>query len=356
MAMSSARHRWLALAAGLSVSSCQCPPTGSRAHSLVGDPPLAAGEHPLASDGDAVALTQTTLPGIVLVGGEGRNGNCLRNEVFMGSGTIDLGDRIEDKLICPSEVAAFTGGQAVELDGTPTWSHDSKKPLEMTMRVPVSVPIRLYVPSVWPEAQKAKVELDLATTLAAENRAGLVFAAPSSVTYSSAEAAIVGSGCGGVANLVLNGPASGLYDASVINVYYVYNSEGWSGANCYLVPLTTGTTAPVAENVIYISIWRRAVTTLTHELAHSLGMRGAVTHTNGLTGFTSKNLLMSGLDLSTTNAQDHFSLGQVYRMSLDKLTWLNHGAAPVRSGTNRTCQNSPLRASNEPCPRLALDP
>jgi hypothetical protein len=358
MAMSSAGHRCLALAAGVYLSSCQCPPTGSRVHSLAADPSLAS-EGPPASDGDAVALTQTTLPGVVLVGGEGRNGNCLRNEVFEGSGTIDLGDRIQDKLNCPSEVAAFTGGQAVELDGTPTWSHDSKQPLEMTMRVPVSVPIRLYVPSSWPEAQKAKVELDLATTLAAQNRAGLVFVAPSSVPYSSAQATIIGTGCSGVANLTLNGPPS-LYDPNVINVYYVYNSEGWSGYNCHEVPLTAVTTGPVAENVIFISIWRRAVTTLTHELGHALGLRGAVAHANGLAGFTTKNLLMSGVDLNTMAAQDHLSLGQVYRMSLDKQSWLNHtrpnGAAAIRSGTSRACQNSEFRASNEPCPRLALEP
>ena len=279
----------------------------------------------------------------------------------MGSGTINLGDRIEDKVICPSEVTAFTGGQAVELDGTPTWSHDLTDPLEMTMRAPLSVPIRLYVPSGWAEPQKARDELNLATTLAAQNRAGLVFAAPSSVTYSPAQATIIGTGCGGVANLTLNGPASGLYDPNVINVYYVYNSEGWAGYNCHVVPLpTAATTGSVADNVIFISIWYRAVTTLTHELAHSLGMRGAVAHVNGLAGFTTKNLLMSGVDLNTTAAQDHLSLGQVYRMSLDKLSWLNHtrpnGAAPIRSGTSRVCQNSPLRAPNEPCPRLALDP
>ncbi len=364
MAMSATVRRWLALAGSFCLSSCQDSTAGSMVRSLVADPPLAArSERTSMNDDDAIALSPSNVPGVVVVGGKGRN-TCLRNKVFRGSGTIDLDDRIEAKASCPSEVAAFSRSRGVELNVAPAWSHSVTNPLPVTMKPPVSVPIRLYVPSVWPDAQKAEVELNLARTLAAQNRAGLVFAAPSSVPYSSAEATIIGTGCGGVANLTLNGPPDSLYDPNVINVYYIYAIDGSSaimGYNCHVVPLpTAATTGSVADNVIFISIWYRAVTTLTHELAHSLGMRGEVAHANGLDGFTTKNLLMSGLDLNTTAAQDHLSLGQVYRMSLDELSWLNHtrpnGTAAIRSGTSRACQNSPLRATNEPCPELVLDP
>jgi len=349
--MRTGRHGWRALAGSLCLSAaCQCGSTGT--------PTTTA----LADDNDRVALGAAAGPAVVEVDGEGRGPKCLRNQVFQGSGTIDLNDRIENKVSCPSEVAAFSRSRAIELNGAPAWSHDATKPLQLTMPPPVTVALRLYVPSAMPlAAQAAKDEMDLATALVAENRGGLAFSNPAPVVYSPAQGTMIGNGCGNVANLVAAGPA--LYDPAAINVYYVSvidQSNVYMGYDCYEWPMVFGGASAIAENVIYISIYNRAPTTLTHELGHALALRDNVGHTNGIAGFTTLNLMLSGISWGQQAAQHHFSLGQGYRMSLDRLSWLNHprpnGGPAVRAGANRGCQLTALRATGDPCPTLVLDP
>ena len=343
------------LAAGLCILlGCRCSPSTN----------TIASSGAASSDGnDAVAIRGSIDPAVLAVDGQGMN-TCLGDELFEGSGTIDLKDRIEGTSGCPTEVVAFTGDRAVELDGTPVWSHDPAKPVELTLKPPVGVELRFYVPSGAPQVeQDAQDEMDLATALFAKNRAGLVFTSPSTMAYSPAQKAVIGDGCDVAASLVIAGAGTGLYDPDRINVYYVNrinSSDSYLGYNCYQKPIAVGGMSALGENVIYISIDNRAPTTLTHELGHALGLRDKAGHTNGVAGFTKRNLMLSGISLADQAAQDHLSLGQGYRMSLDRLSWLNHsrpsGAAPVRAGDSRSCQTAVMPALGDPCPALVLDP
>jgi hypothetical protein len=203
--------------------------------------------------------------------------------------------------------------------------------------------------------------MDEANGLYAMNRAGIVFKSLSTLAYSPTQGTVIGEGCVNAAGLAQAGAS--LYDPGAINVYYVSKVDGSNylfGYNCYAKSIVVGGSNAIAENIIYLSLASRPTTTLAHELGHALGLRGSVGHTFGVPGFTNRNLMMSGLDLATQNLQDHFSLGQGYRMSLDQLSWLNHtrpnGAAPIRTGDDRPCQLTVAATASDPCPPLALDP
>jgi len=313
-------------------------------------------------DNDRVAIQGGANPSVLAVDGRGRT-KCLASELFEGTGIIDLNDRIESPTGCSTEIVAFSSDRAVELKAAPKWTHDPSNPVTLAVKPPVEVELRFYVPQGVPGvATEAQDEMDEATALYAMNRAGIAFKSLSTVAYSPAQAVLIGNGCGGGNAAGLAKAGASLYDPGVINVYYV-SQINWSnylfGYNCYLESIVVGGSNAIGENIIFLSLASRPPTTLAHELGHALGLRGKVGHTYGVPGFTNRNLMMSGISFNAQALQDHFSLGQGYRMSLDRLSWLNHarpsGAAPIRAGDNRPCQLTVAAATGDFCPPLALD-
>jgi hypothetical protein len=139
-------------------------------------------------------------------------------------------------------------------------------------------------------------------------------------------------------------------------VYYV-NKAIWKGLYCE----RSGTGEPV------IFIDQRSLTTaLTHEVGHALALiQPSDGHTNGLSGFTSANLMWTGLDDTASRGRSQFTLGQTFRMNADSATsWLYHAVTGCGTATAcplvrpRTeiwlgCQTDPDTAS--PCPALVTD-
>jgi len=330
------------------VSACTC--SSSTTSSAPGD------------DNDRVAIQGGASPSVLAVDGKGRT-KCLASELFAGTGVIDLKDRVESAPGCSTEIVAFSSDRAVELKAAPGWTHNPSKPVTLAVKPPVEVELRFYVPQGVPgAATEAQEEMDEATALYAMNRTGIAFKSLSTVAYSPAQAVLIGDRCGGGNAAGLAKAGASLYDPGVINVYYVSQidqSINLFGYNCYLESIVVGGSNAIGENIIFLSLARRAPTTLAHELGHALGLRGNVGHTYGVPGFTIRNLMMSGIDLNLQALQDHFSLGQGYRMSLDRLSWLNHtrpsGAAPIRAGDSRPCQLTVAAATGDFCPPLALD-
>jgi hypothetical protein len=346
-------------------SSCQCPDffSGGKGGEVSSGSASPAGGGPLTSDpatadgNDRVsAVGNGPAPSVVVaLNGKGRT-TCYFGKIFQGSGPIDLNDRIESPATCASGVAAFARDRAAQLDPTPAWSHDPARPLQLTMQSTVDVPIHFYVPQGSGLDQDAKDEMDIATGLYAANRAGIRFSPAGITEYAGTP---VATACDDAATLVTK---PDMYDPETINVYYVTQvnyADMYLGYNCFEQALSVGGATTTGENIILLAAHRTS-TTLAHELGHALGLRLLVGHTSTAGGFTTKNLMMGGISWADEDAQDHFSVGQVYRMSFDQSSWINHGratqVATIRVGPTRSCQKTPLGAIGDECPKLVLDP
>lgn len=344
------------------VGACRCfdgsgPDNGRPA----GGGPTGAGpstsEEAAPGDGNDHVAIPGPGPSVVVLNGKGRTA-CYFGKLFEGPGTIDLQDRIESPSDCSSSVAAFARDRAAQLDVAPAWSHDPAHPLQLTFQPAEIVPIQFYVPQGSGLDQDAKDEMDIATGLYRANRAGIEFSlAGSGVKHYTGTP--VAAKCADMAALV----TAGMYDPAVINVYYVPQVNGADahlGYNCFQDAITAGGVVSKAENVIFLA-FHRASTTLAHELGHALGLRLLVGHTTTAGGFTTKNLMMGFISWEEQDVQDHFSLGQVYRMSLDGSSWINHPpptpsvTASIRKGATRTCQPTPTGVTGDQCPPLVLD-
>ena len=354
-----ARPRWSALTLTLAlVGACPCPDgstAAGRAYSGVrnaaggdGPAPAAAGE-----DNDRIALINGPTQSVVSLNGKGRT-LCYFGKLIPGAGTIDLQDRMESPSTCASSVAAFASDRAAQLAVAPPWTHDPAHPLELHMQPTVVVPIHFYMPQGW-DPQDASDEMDTATGLYAINRVGVRFV-PAGVTFYTGPA--VASSCSGVGALV----TAGMYDPLTINVYYVQQVNGadtFLGYNCFAFPLTVQGIAATGENIIFLASHRLS-TTLAHELGHALGLRLLVGHTSTAGGFTNKNLMMGAVTWVEQAAQNHFSLGQAYRMSFDRSSWINHPSptktVSIRTGVTRACQATQAGVMGDECPPLVLDP
>jgi len=186
------------------------------------------------------------------------------------------------------------------------------------------------------------------------NRVGIIFRT-ARLTPSSAitpqQVATIGDWCDATALAALATAGAPLYDPTLINVYFIPGTPGgWRGWNCWEQGF---------QNVIYISIAGDSPSALAHELGHALALRdpGPLTgHTGVVTtpkinGFVSQNIMWTGLNDQEALAQRHFSIGQSYRMNLDKTSWVNKVVAGrVVRGCHPTVPEDSI-----PCPMLALD-
>jgi hypothetical protein len=135
---------------------------------------------------------------------------------------------------------------------------------------------------------------------------------------------------------------SAVYDASRINVYFVFyygNNPGLTPArNCWIES---------HPEIAFISWGNPNVTdpTLVHELGHALGLihpNGVGGHTDFTAGFDAFNLMASNTDVT------NISVGQLYALNFSSDSWLN------RSGSGsvvRTCADT---WAATPCPSLKM--
>lgn len=299
-----------------------------------------------------------TLPGtgdaVVVSRGGATGGTCVYDLLRKGRGTLEIGQVIPI-VGCASDVLLFAQGKAISV--TPhAWvtGTDQVQLSSPGSRVQVEYSMAL-VAKGGTAAQQAGRDTVNAIRLFNENRTGLTFHASRIIlrkNLSSADVATIGEGCDKAAldNLATH---TNLYDAKRLNVYFVPGLTGWRGRTCFTVGY---------PNVIYISIAGDSPATLAHELGHALGLQDSFNHKLGHTGavstqrikgFVYQNIMWTGLYDQQAQEQRHLSIGQGYRMNMDKLSWvIRGGVVPGRLGL--ACH--PIVPEDSiPCPLLALD-
>ncbi|HEX3235801.1 MAG TPA: hypothetical protein VHR41_16510 [Gemmatimonadales bacterium] len=310
------------------------------------------------SVGDQVILP-TTLPGtgdaVVVVQG-GVTGGCVYDLLRKGRGTITFGQLVPGAG-CSSEVILFAQGRAMRAT-QPLWTtaDDQVTLLSPPTRPRVEFNMVLVAPGDL-AAQQAGRDTLRAISVFNRNRVGLSFRTTSvtpSSALASAQKTMIGDRCDATALANLATAGTPLYDSKRLNVYFVPGTPGgFRGRNCFTVGF---------PNVIYISIAGDSPGTLAHEFGHALALQDSPGHSNGHTGvmstpkiqgFVYQNLMWTGLYDQEALAQRHFSIGQAYRMNMDKTSWvIRVGLVPGRVG--RTCHPS-VAEDSIPCPKLALD-
>jgi hypothetical protein len=312
-----------------------------------------------SSIGDQV--TVPTLPGtgdpVVVVRG-GVSGSCVYDRLKKGRGTIVIGQLVPSAGCASSDVLLFAHGRA--MSATPQLWTTGDDPVMLPSppnRVPVEFNMVLAAPGGLAALQAGRDTLR-AIGLFNRNRVGILFHANTVIDSSElkhGDSTTIGAppcDSTGMADLAKAGPP--IYDPNRLNVYFVPGTPGgWRGWNCFTVGF---------PNVIYISIAGDSPATLAHEFGHALGLQDTPGHKAGhtgavakvrITGFVNQNVMWTGLYDQEAADQWHFSIGQAYRMNMDKSSWVNlAGLVPGRAGL--PCH--PIVPEDSiPCLFLALD-
>jgi len=318
---------------------------------------------------------QITVPGaaaadkvVLRVYGQEKGGasDCVNASFILSSGSVDVGEMVSSK--CTLETTVFSARHA-PLTSATVWS-DGADTFSVNMGPQLrEVDLDVYIVSTARDAATwATHDVARAKTVYKNNRVGLTFIphfrAPNSI--SDGDVATIGTGCDHADDL----ENSSVYNADRINVYVVPSVDDpeepestLRGFNCYGEQWGKTGGAP---NIIYISIAEHSQNTLAHELGHAFGLQGSTEHTGEeldtlVPGFENHNLMWSKLSSGTARVQNHFSLGQAFRMNADERSWLNRKGAPAGALKPLPCH--PTRRDDQvkfakdeaPCPPLALD-
>lgn len=302
---------------------------------------------PLSTTPDQVTLSNqkpVTGQAAVLIDGP-RSGTCANDDVFLGAGTISVGNLLSPSTTCPAEIGVFSSGNAMKLDApVNTWTDNGGDVRNEALTVPLRVPLVIWVAAPVPTGtQKPLDDLKDAAVLFSDNKVGIDFDTTSSAvrgaTATAAQQAI-GYGCVNANGL----PGSAYYIEGRLNVYYVDHidpnlARGWTCVDRGV------------PGIIYVSINDRVNSTLTHEIGHALGLQIPFDgHTDPINALDQTNLMWSFQDMVV---RDKFTLGQAYRLNAERLSWLN-GPAGLRPGQPvRDCGCNPFHA--DVCPVLPRD-
>jgi hypothetical protein len=294
--------------------------------------------------------------------------NCMADEtvVFVQSGIVK--EQLSQCERGKNDVAVFSSKQAMAYRKDVDWQSGDPGGTEIDVTDAQSAPRELKV-AIWigvPEgtsledkqeiSEIVEREVDLANSIFGRHRVGIEVSVEDQAPKFISIDWDTPYGCS---------DQMGGHTGGVLNVYYVnkIGYEGlqmaWRGANC---PGTEG--AP--DDKIFIAWTSHSETTLVHELGHALSLVVPGTgHTDEVAGFGPNNSMWSGADDGGENPRDHFSLGQAFRMNMDRFSWLNHlqgGGAAVMAEDSATataafevldCQC--MQFSTTPCSRLATD-
>jgi len=325
-------------------------------------------------------------PAAVLFSGW-RNGHCQDDVVCTGTPDVFLGDvrwgSVQWSVDCneqDQEIIAFAGGHQ-PFDATPKLAAGQDGKLSSTITPvafagPLQVNVKIWVvadpvsSAGQAQAQARTVDLTAADgevvtpqRVFAESGTGIelhftsdVFPSPG---FTRINDLFTSASCDLLADLTSRGPIG--YDAAQLNVYYVNGLQGnRAGLNCH-----GSGSAGSGQNVMFIAGSKSySAMQLAHELGHAMGLLHSGPLPGGGTaelGDVDEMLLdpwlaTDNLMRSASDEVRQVTLGQIYRMHFDKLSWkwARPGAPTAANGYPRTCQNSPVKGGA--CPPLTLHP
>jgi hypothetical protein len=278
-------------------------------------------------------------------------GVCLDDLIRRSAGSTGVGN-LRPPGGCRSEVSIYSTQNAMAMEEeVDVWTEACGDELKVALEPILDAPATFFLAVPDPMAklqwegqtvdQVAKEDLDHANQLFDLNKAGLSFTAEfrkldvleigklatqlPAVIFEVLKTTWdpVGFACNVTGGL----EALGYYIPGRLNVYYL------------AVP-GTGMYCPDDPNIVFMALDKKPAT-LAHEFGHSQTLQ----HTTGMEGFASDNIMWGGPDV-----RDHFALGQVFRMNVEKASTIN--VNQVRQGPTRTCalENDPTA-----CPPLERD-
>jgi hypothetical protein len=314
-----------------------------------------------------------TLPAVLYSGW--RNGSCQEDLVYTGRPDVFMGtlNPAEPWHHCnKEELVAFSRGHAPNI----SWVNRSLEELSVPLQPPVPVDITLWIVEQVASEEEAQFDADDARGVYDDFGTGIdvvfhIKRFPHS-RYQEMDGNPATEGeLDEWAECKLASALSGMrprendrnyqsgFDPGRLNVYYVAginpSSGAASGINCGYPPY-------LRNDVMFVDgLYESSPATLAHELGHAFGQRRGGTRPGGkgdqyghvdelvLDGYlTEYNIMKSDVTLV-----EQITLGQIYRMHYDELTWLWEGHA--RAGEYpRTCQSNPVAGG--PCPPLTLEP
>jgi len=310
-------------------------------------------------------LLSTVPPPAVLFSGW-RNGWCREDLICTGTPDVDLGNlqHLKFRQDCKQELVVFGGG----VEPTPAEITD---PLAAGMTVSLKpardLPVTVWiVENVLPQAD-VTTEVGQTRSLYIDKGTGLLitptikhFPSPLPTDFKDLDSwasCDLADKLAATANSPTQG-ANAMYDPDRINVYYIRGFSPLAGSPMALTCFGGPSDHP--EIIFVDGQIPAAPYALAHELGHSLGLqRSSTVPTTGGTTYPghvneleldqylrSDNLMRSGATLV-----GQITIGQIYRMHFDELSWLWHTGSPS-GGYPRECQNSPVTGGN--CPPLTI--
>jgi len=317
-----------------------------------------------------------------------RNEDCAKKQVCVGTPDVLLGDaRWQDpEAYCVlEELVAFApgrrpfpvGSQSGRRVGTGSDIPDFKVTFEQPVEIPVVV---FYYAGSSSDETAANREI-VVDDIERANRWFDDLGAGVRLTYrvdgdwdlhsvpptATDDTAAMRAGCDSDGSAAVRGrpaiyrPSGDQGEPAPINVYYPPKlNSGFMGVHCY--PTTPGMGTQVTDprgtqiayrNVLFVSFELRSEATLAHEIGHALGLVQPLWgHADWLNLYVpfpgqSGNLMNSG-NPDVTNV----TIGQIYRMHFDRLSWLNLETSLLAGPLKRDCGANVFEPV--PCPPINL--
>ena len=326
----------------------------------------APAEISLLEEGDRVDVPHTTATPPVAVVVDARDGTCQQDLRWNITDAAHLNSDLEDGCADPQEVAVFSTDHGMSFEagekvgatggttgGVPPWTSGEDLLARSTLPAmrDVGISVRVHVH----DTLRAQVAVDAGLEALALPNA-FYRAGKTGIQFTLADSSI-GSGpmsfdvsdCRNSTVMATLG-----VDLTQRRLYLVYVQEitpnAWKGWTCTRMQDDQGA-------VSFISATSKGATTAAHELGHLMGL-GAPLPKDGhsgspmlpLYGFDYTNLMWVGEDLSRALPRTGLTLGQAFRMNLDRHSWLVH-VHPLATEPKQ-CQCDPYVAAA--CPVMSL--
>jgi hypothetical protein len=306
---------------------------------------------------------QTDPPPAVLFSGW-RNGRCESDLVCVAAPDVYLGNlEGKPKFWQPAcderEVVVFAGGQGPTLTEVTSGTSGVSLNLNAAIQVPVSV----WIVGNVRDMAAVQFEADEAARVYKQLGAGIDLVMTVKNLPAPALAAVPDLSNAATCQLAASVAAltGGGYDAASLNVYYILgfapSLPSLDGLNCY-----NPDPALSHQEIMFVRGQSYSPMVMAHELGHALGQVRSAPLPEGGTTSTWGDVDELQLDpyLATDNLMraasrnvKQITLGQIYRMHFDELSWLPK-TRPPPDGYPRACQDNPVEGG--PCPPLTLHP